>query len=122
MHVELRRQGDVVIVDLSGRLVLGEAQQTLRDSFDEILAENWRKIILNVSDLARIDSSGVGELVAGMRSARAAGAHVALLQVEDSVRRILHISQVLPLFDTYDDEPTAVAALQAKSVEQDVEE
>ena len=111
MHIELRREDDVIIADLSGRLVLGDAQEALRESFDEILAENWKKIIFNVSGLARLDSSGIGELVAYMKTARAAEARLALLQVGDNVRRILDVSQVLPLFETYDDGATALAAM-----------
>ena len=111
MHIELRREGDVIIADLSGRLVLGDAQEALRESFDEILAENWKKILFNVSGLARLDSSGIGELVACLRTARAADARLALLQVGDNVRRILDVSQILPLFETYDDEASAIAAM-----------
>jgi anti-sigma B factor antagonist len=117
MHIELRRRDDVLIADLSGRLVLGDAQRTLRDAFDEMLATNWRKIVLNVAGLARIDSSGIGELVACLRTARAAGARLALLQPDDHLRRILHVSQVLPLFPTFENEEDALAALQASEDE-----
>ena len=111
MQVQVREEGDVIIMDLNGRLVLGEPQEALRRSFDEVIGGDWKKIVLNVSGLARLDSSGIGELVACMKTARAAEAKLVLLQVEDKVRRILHVSQVLPLFATYDDEASALAAL-----------
>ena len=111
MQVETRHEGDVVIVELSGRLLIGEPTVALRDTVDELLAAGRRKIVLDVSDLARIDSSGVGELVACLKTARAAGARLVLLQVKDRVRRILDLSQVLPLFESYDGEDAALAAL-----------
>ena len=121
MQIELRRRDDVLIADLTGRLVLGDAQVTLRNAVDEMLATNWKKILLNVSGLARIDSSGIGELVSCLRTADDAGARLALLQLEDNVRRILHISQVLPLFETFDSEEDALAAMQVDSKEEEEE-
>ena len=112
MHIELRRREDVLIADLSGRLVLGDAQKTLHDAIDEMLATNWNKIVLNLAALARIDSSGIGELVASMKTVKEAGGQLALLQPDDHVRRILHVSQVLPLFETFESEADAMAALQ----------
>lgn len=111
MEVETRREGDVIIADLSGRLVLGDAPATLRDLVDEALAADEKKVVLNVSGLARLDSSGIGELVACLKKAQAAEARLVLLQVKETVRRILDVSQVLPLFETYDTEDAALAAL-----------
>jgi anti-sigma B factor antagonist len=112
MHIEIRRQGDVLIADLTGRLVMGDAQKTFRDAVDEILATPWRKVVLNVSGLARIDSSGIGELVACLRNAQGAGTRLALLQPDDQLRRILHVSRVLPMFPTFETEEEALEALQ----------
>ena len=111
MQVNLRRENDIVIADLSGRLVLGEAQEALRDTVEELIAGGDRKILLNVSNLARVDSSGIGELVAALKLAQSVDARLALLQIEESIRRILDMSRVLPLFENYSDEAEAVAAL-----------
>ncbi len=111
MKIELRRRDDVLIADLTGRLVLGDAQETLREAFEEMLATNWKKIVFNVSDLARIDSSGIGELVACRKTAQAADVRLALLQLGDHVGRILHVSNVLPLFEVFDSEEDALAAM-----------
>lgn len=111
MEVETRTEGDVTIADLNGRLVVGRAQVALRETVDDLLAGDHGKIVLNVSGLARLDSSGIGELVACLRRVQAAGARLVLLQVKDKVRRILDVSQVLPLFETYDTEEEAVRAL-----------
>ncbi|MDX1644140.1 MAG: STAS domain-containing protein [Thermoanaerobaculia bacterium] len=111
MQIEQRTRGDVTIVDLTGRLVIGDAPDDLRDTIDELLAEGRRKIVLNVSELARIDSSGIGELVAALKRAQSVGARLALLQPAESVRRILDLSHVLPLFESYDDEQNALEAV-----------
>ena len=113
MEVATRREGDIVIADLAGRLVLGQPQETLRETMNGLLAADHKKIVLNVSDLARLDSTGVGELVACLRSAREADARLVLLQVKDTVRRILDVSQVLPLFETFDSEAAAIEALRS---------
>ncbi len=111
MQIRTREQDGVVIADLEGRLVAGDPQDALRDLLEELLAGGRRQIVLNLSKLARIDSSGIGELVAGVKLAEGVGGRVALLQLKDTVRRILDISQVLPVLETYDDESEALAAL-----------
>ena len=71
MHVEMRKTGEVVVVDLKGKLTAGLGDQILRESIDELLAENWKKILLNLSQVSFMDSAGIGELVAGLRTAQA---------------------------------------------------
>ncbi|MBW2275945.1 MAG: STAS domain-containing protein [Deltaproteobacteria bacterium] len=111
MQIEHRQHDNIVIADLQGRLVAGEPQEALRDLIEELLAADQHRIVLNLSQLARIDSSGIGELVAGVRLAKSVGARVVLLQLKASVRRILDISQVLPVLETFDDEQDAFDAL-----------
>lgn len=109
MHVEVRKAGDVVIADLSGRLTSGLGDQILRDTLDELLAEGWRKILLNLSKVSALDSAGVGELVAGLRTARRLGADLKLLNLSERVHSTLYIARLLPVFETYEDEETALA-------------
>ena len=111
MKIELRQDEDITMVDLNGRLVLGEPVDALRETVEELLANGNRKIVLNVSGLARLDSSGIGELVAALKLAQSVDARIALLQVEESVRRILDVSRVLPLFETYSSEEEARSGL-----------
>ena len=68
MHVETRKHGQVVILDLKGKLTVGLGDQILRESIDELLAEGWKKILLNLSEVNFLDSAGLGELVAGLRA------------------------------------------------------
>jgi anti-sigma B factor antagonist len=108
MHVEIRQNHDVVILDLKGRLTAGLGDQILRDAIDELLAENRKKILLNLSQVAFLDSAGVGELVSGLKTARRLGADLKLLNVGDRVYSTLDMARLLPTFETFDDEAQAV--------------
>jgi anti-sigma B factor antagonist len=109
MHVEVRQAEDVIIVDLRGQLVAGTGDELLRDVMNELVAESWKKILLNLSEVSRIDSAGIGELVASCRLAERLGTHVKLLHVRGRVRRVLELGRVLPLFEVYDDEEEALS-------------
>lgn len=113
MHVELRKIGEVVIVDLTGKLSAGLGDQILRDTIDQLLAESWRKILLNLSGVSFLDSAGVGELVAGLRTARRFGASIKLLNDNERVHSTLYIARLLPVFEIFRDEQEAVTAFAA---------
>jgi anti-sigma B factor antagonist len=108
MHVEVRKSGAVVIVDLKGKLSAGLGDQILRDTIDELLAENWKNILLNMSEVSFVDSAGLGELVAGLKTARNLGARLKVLSLSDRVQSALYISKPLPVFEIYEDEEKAV--------------
>ena len=110
MHVEIRQDGDVVIVDLKGKLTAGLGDQIFRETMDELLAEDRKKILLNLSEVSFLDSAGVGELVAGLRTAHRFGAQVKLLSLSDRVKNTLYMARLLPIFEMYADEPEAVKA------------
>ena len=109
MHVEVREKSGVVIVDLKGKLTAGLGDQILRESIDELLAEGRKKILLNLSDVSFVDSAGVGELVAGLRTAAAFRAALKLLNVTERVYGTLYMARLLPIFEIYGDEAEAVA-------------
>ena len=108
MHVEVRKVGDVVIVDLKGRLLAGVGDEILRNVVNELLAEGWKKILLNLSGVTVIDSSGTGELVASMKICEKFDARLKLLNLHERVRKSLHLSELLPVFEVYDDETAAL--------------
>ena len=109
MHVEIRKAGDVVIVDLKGKLTLGLGDQILRDTIDELLAESWKKILLNLSEVTFLDSAGVGELVAGLRTAKRFGASLKLSNASERVHSTLYFARLLPVFELYSDEAEALS-------------
>lgn len=110
MHVEIRQHGDVVVVDLKGKLTAGLGDQLLRDTLDELLARNWRKILLNLSEVSFLDSAGLGELVSGLRTAQKLGASLKLLNVGERVHSTMYLARLLPLFELHADEKTAVGS------------
>jgi anti-sigma B factor antagonist len=113
MKVDVRHVDDVIIVDLEGRLVLGVGDEILRDVMNELLAEDWKKILLNLREVRIIDSSGIGEVVASWKLAERFGAAVKLLRPGPHIQRTLRLTQLLPLLEVFEDESTAVASFQA---------
>lgn len=109
MHVEIRKVGEVVVVDLKGRLTIGLGDQILRETIDELLSENWKRILLNLSEVSFMDSAGVGELVEGMRTAKRLGAELKLLNLSERVHSTLFMARLLPIFEIYADEAEALA-------------
>ncbi len=93
MHIELRKSGDVIIVDLKGKLSAGLGDQILRETIDELLGENWKKILLNLSQVSFMDSAGLGELVAGLKTARNFGATLKILNQSARVQQSLYITR-----------------------------
>jgi len=108
MHVEVRKVGDVVIVDLQGRLLAGVGDEILRNVVNELLAEGWKKILLNLSGVTAIDSAGTGELVASLKICEKFDASLKLLNLHERVRKSLHLSELLPVFEVYEDEEAAL--------------
>ena len=110
MRAETRRVDDVTIVDLRGDLVVGDGDEVLHELFEKLLAEGHSKILLNLSHVDRMDSSGIGELVSGWKQARRQNHSVRLVRLGDRVKHALHLSQLLPLIDVYETEKDALIA------------
>jgi len=110
MKVDVRHEEDVIIVDLDGRLVMGVGDELLRDVMNEIIAEGWKKIILNLREVTIMDSSGIGEVVSSWKLAQRFGGKVKLLRPAPSIKRTLLLTQLVPLLEVFDDEREAVAS------------
>ena len=106
--INARDVAHVTILDVRGRIVLGEEIHTLRDSVRNLIAEGKKKIILNLADVDYIDSSGVGELVGAFTTVRNAGGELKLLNLTQKVHDVLHVTKLYTVFDIRDDEFTAV--------------
>lgn len=115
MKVSIRNNGDITIADLEGRLVAGVGDEVLRSAMKEFINAGRDKILLNLAGVSRIDSSGVGELVASIKRAERAGAIVKLVKIAPEVQHILNLSRILPLFDFCEDEEEALLHFQFAS-------
>jgi len=110
MKASNRRVDGVTILDLSGRITLGEGSVVLRDQIRELLGKNEKKILLNLGDVTYIDSSGIGELVSAFTTVRNQGGELKLLNLTKKVHDLLQITKLYTVFDVKDDEASAIKA------------
>jgi anti-sigma B factor antagonist len=110
MKASSRKVDGVTIVDLSGRITLGEGSVVLRDTVKELSTQGNKKILLNLGDVTYIDSSGIGELVSAFTSVRNAGGELKLLNLTKKVHDLLQITKLYTVFDISDDEASAIAS------------
>jgi anti-sigma B factor antagonist len=110
MKASSRQVDGVTIVDLSGRITLGEGSVVLRDLVRDMIAKGNKKILLNLGDVTYIDSSGIGELVSAYTTIRNQAGDLKLLNLTKKVHDLLQITKLYTVFDVKDDEAAAVAA------------
>jgi anti-sigma B factor antagonist len=103
-----RDAGNVTVVDLSGRIVLGDGSALLRKTIRGLLEDQRKKILLNLADVDYIDSSGIGELVSGFTAVKNQSGDLKLLHLTKKVRDLLQITKLFTVFDVYTDESTAL--------------
>ncbi len=110
MKASTRQVNGITIVDLSGRITLGEGSVVLRDTIKDLLGKGNKKILLNLGDVSYIDSSGIGELVSAFTSVQRQGGDLKLLNLTKKVHDLLQITKLYTVFDVKDDEAAAVGA------------
>jgi anti-sigma B factor antagonist len=108
MKSNTRQVDGVTIVDLSGRITLGEGSTMLRDIVRDLIAKGQKKILLNLGDVTYIDSSGIGELVSAFTTVRNGGGELKLLNLTKKVHDLLQITKLYTVFDIKDDEAAAI--------------
>jgi anti-sigma B factor antagonist len=110
LYATTREVGAISVVDLSGRIALGEGSALLRKTIRDLLDAGKTRILLNLGDINYIDSSGIGELVSGFTAVRSRGGELKLLHLTKKVHDLLQITKLFTVFDVYTDEPTAVGS------------
>ncbi len=110
MKISTRQVDGITILDLSGRITLGEGSVQLRDSVRDLLGKGQKKILLNLGDVNYIDSSGIGELVSAYTTVRNQGGELKLLNLTRKVHDLLQITKLYTVFDIKDDEASAIAS------------
>ena len=103
-----RQVDGITILDLSGRITLGEGSVQLRDAVRDLLSKGSKQILLNLGDVNYIDSSGIGELVSAFTSVQRQGGELKLLHLTKKVHDLLQITKLYTVFDVKDDEAAAV--------------
>ncbi len=103
-----RDVGKVTVVDISGRITLGEGSAALRNMLRDLLSQDRKKILLNLADVDYIDSSGIGELVSGYTSVTKNGGELKLLQLTRKVHDLLQITKLFTVFEVHSDEAAAL--------------
>lgn len=98
----------VTVVDLSGRITLGEASSTLRETVRDLISKGQKNILLNLGDVTYIDSSGIGELVSSYTSVSNQGGKLKLLNLQKKVHDLLQITKLYTVFEVHTDEAAAV--------------
>ncbi len=103
-----RQVGDVTVIDVVGRITLGEGASAFRDTIRELAANGKKKLLLNLAEVSYIDSSGIGEMVSGFTTVANQGGAVKLLNLTKRVRDLLQITKLYTVFEVFDDEAAAV--------------
>ncbi len=106
----IREVGDVTVVDLSGKVTLGEGSGALRDTVREVLSKGQNNIVLNLGNVSYIDSSGLGQLVSCYVTAANQGSKVKLVGVQKKVSDLLQITKLFTVFESFDNEAAAVGS------------
>jgi anti-sigma B factor antagonist len=110
LRVTYRDAGPITVVDIGGRITLGEGSALLRKTIRDLLDEQRTKILLNLADVNYIDSSGIGELVSAFTTVKNRGGDLKLLHLTKKVHDLLQLTKLFTVFDVYSDEHTALSS------------
>jgi anti-sigma B factor antagonist len=108
MHIEERAVGDVMVLDLKGRVTLGEGDELLKDKVNSLINQGQKKLVLNLADVPYIDSAGLGEIVRTYTTVSRQGGSLKLLSLTKRITDLLSITKLLTVFETFESEQDAV--------------
>jgi anti-sigma B factor antagonist len=108
MQIEERIVNDVTILDLKGKITLGEGDEALKDKINSLVHQNRKKILLNLEDVPYIDSAGLGEIVRTYTTVSRQGGQLKLVNLTKRITDLLSITKLLTVFETYETEPEAI--------------
>ncbi len=110
MEIEQRPSGDVMILDLKGKLTIGSGDELLRDKINSLIQQGYKKLLLNLADVPYVDSAGLGAIVSSYTTVSREGGSLKLLSLTSRIKDLLAITKLLTIFDTYESEAEAVAS------------
>lgn len=108
MHIDERSAGDVTVLDLKGRMTMGEGDELLKDKVNSLILQGRKKLVLNLADVPYVDSAGLGEIVRTYTTVTKQGGNLKLANLTKRITDLLSITKLLTVFDTYDSEADAV--------------
>jgi anti-sigma B factor antagonist len=108
VKLNTRQVGDVTVIDVAGRITLGEGSSAMRDALRDLVTKNQKKILLNLGEVSYIDSSGIGDLVSGFTTVTNSGGQLKLLNLTKRVKDLLQITKLYTVFDVHEDEAAAI--------------
>ena len=115
MQIEERTVGEVVVLDLKGRITLGEGDQLLKDKVNSLVNQGRKRIILNLAGVPYIDSAGLGEIVGSYTTVSRQSGSLKLLNLTKKITDLLAITKLLTVFETFDSEDEAVRSFSASA-------
>ena len=110
LNIEERQAGDVTVLDMKGKITIGEGSVALRTAVRRMLEEGKKKILLNLAGVGYIDSSGIGELVSSYTAVNKEGGTLKLLKLTQKIQDLLAITKLLTVFDVFDEEGDALSS------------
>jgi anti-sigma B factor antagonist len=110
LEIKERQAGDVTVLDMNGKIRMGEGSSLLRDAIRKLVTDGQKKILLNLGGVGNIDSSGIGELIANYTTVSKDGGQMKLLNLTEKVNDLLVITKLLTVFDVYETEPEALGS------------
>ena len=108
MQIEERPSGDVMILDVTGKLTIGEGDELLKDKINSLIQQGHKKLIMNLEGVPYVDSAGLGEIVRTYTTVSRQGGSLKLLNLTKRIEDLLSITKLLTVFDTYDSEQDAL--------------
>ncbi len=110
MKFSTRKVGDVIVIDVDGKILLGEGDVEIKQTVDDLLKRGNKKILLNLSRVPYLDSAGLGEIIRCFTALRRSGGNFKLLSPNKRIIDLLSITKLLNVFDCYDNESSAITS------------
>ena len=115
LKIVKRQNGNVVILDMEGKIRIGDESVALRNTLRELAKSGEKRILVNLANVTHVDSSGLGELVGGFVSIQKNNGELKLLNLTDRINELMMITKLLTVFDVYSNEEEAVSSFQSAS-------
>ena len=115
MQIEERPSGDIMILDVTGKLTIGEGDELLKDKINSLIQQGHKKLILNLEGVPYVDSAGLGEIVRTYTTVSRQGGSLKLLNLTKRITDLLSITKLLTVFETYDNEADAVRSFSSSA-------